>query len=370
MDDARYKAYVAEIDRSTDPGAGLNGGVSLCATLYNEADSIDAWLDSVLAQTRSPEEIVLCDAGSSDGTIERIEARAAADSRIRLVVEPGANVPEGRNAAIQLAGNPLIAVTDAGTVLDPDWLRRLIEPLEADPEVGVSAGFYRPAGRNWFELVLATVITPRRRDLAEDGFPPSSRSVGFRKSWWERVGGYPEWLRAGEDLVFDFRLRDLGARFAFAPEAVVAWYPRPGLPEFFAQYRHYARGDGHGHLFPKRHAIRYGAYAAGLLLARHSRRSRLARALLLLGVYLHMRKFLRRVDEERPLPGAGGLAAAYALVPAIVVVGDVAKMIGYPQGLWERWRAGGPEGLQAARIESHRSVRRSARRWNGVVGSP
>jgi cellulose synthase/poly-beta-1,6-N-acetylglucosamine synthase-like glycosyltransferase len=343
-------------------GAAPDGRVSLCATLFNEAESIEAWLDSVLAQTRPPGEIVLCDAGSTDGTIERIESRAAGDERIRLLVEPGVNVPEGRNAAIAAAGNELIAITDAGTVLDPDWLRRLIEPLEGDSEVGVSAGFYRPAGRNAFEMVLATVITPRRRDLPDDGFPPSSRSVAFRRSWWERAGGYPEWLRAGEDLVFDYRLRDLGARFAFAPEALVAWYPRPDLREFFAQYRHYARGDGHGHLFSGRHAIRYCAYLAGFVLARRSRRSRLARGLLLLGVYLHMRKFLRRVQEERPLPGAGGMAASYALVPAIVVVGDVAKMVGYPQGLWERWRAGGPEGLQAARIQSHRASTRSARR--------
>jgi len=39
----------------------------------------------------------------------------------------------------------------------------------------------------------------------------------------------------------------------------------------------------------------------------------------------------------------------------VMVVGDVAKMIGYPQGLWERWRAGGPSGLAQAAIASHRA---------------
>lgn len=330
--------------------------VSLCATLFNEADSVAAWLQSIFAQTRPPEEIVLCDAGSTDGTIEHLEALADSDPRVRLIVEPGANVPEGRNTAIGAAAGPIVAVTDAGTILEPEWLERLVAPLRADPELAVSAGFYRPAGRNAFERVLATVITPRRRDIADDGFPPSSRSVAFRKSWWERVGGYPAWLRAGEDLVFDYRLRDLGARFEFAPEAIVAWYPRPTLRDFYAQYKHYARGDGHGHLFFRRHAIRYGAYAVGLALALRSRRSRLARLALALGLYGHMRKFLRRVAEEQPLEGPGGMAAAYGLAPVIVVVGDVAKMVGFPQGLWERRRAGGPEGLQEARIRSHRSA--------------
>lgn len=334
---------------------GTLGGVSLCATLFNEADSVAAWLKSIAEQTRQPNEIILCDAGSTDGTIERIREIAARDARINLIVEPGANVPEGRNAAIRQAAGGVIAVTDAGTILDPDWLERLIAPLEADPELAVSAGFYRPAGRNPFEWVLATVITPRRRDLPDDGFPPSSRSVAFRKEWWATVGGYPSWLRAGEDLVFDFRLRDMGARFEFAPDAIVSWYPRPTLREFFAQYRHYARGDGHGHLFPRRHAIRYGAYSGGLLLAFGSRRSHFARMLLVLGLWFHLRKFLRRVGEEEPWTTATDKATAYGLVPVIVVVGDVGKMIGYPQGLWERWRMGGPDGLEEARLKSHRS---------------
>jgi glycosyltransferase involved in cell wall biosynthesis len=321
--------------------------------LLDEADSVGAWLDSIFAQSRPPDEIVLCDGGSSDGTIEQIERRTAQDPRFRLIVAPGANVAEGRNAAIEAASGPTIAVTDAGTILDPQWLERLVAPLE-EARRAVSAGFYRPAGRNAFERVLATVITPRRRDLPADGFPPSSRSVAFRRSWWEMVGGYPDWLQAGEDLVFDHRLREAGASFAFASDAIVSWYPRPGLREFFAKYRKYARGDGHGHLFPGRHAIRYGAYSAGVALALCSRRSRPARALLFLGACMHMIKFLSRVHEEKPLPGRRGRAISYALVPVIVVVGDLAKMIGYPQGLWERWRAGGPEGLRAARPRIHR----------------
>jgi len=337
--------------------------VSLCATLFNEADSITAWLDSIAEQTRQPDEIVLCDAGSTDGTIERIEARAAADPRIRLIVEPGANVPAGRNTAIAAAEGPLIAVTDAGTILDPDWLERLLAPLEGDPELAVAAGFYRPAGRNAFERILATVITPRISDIGADGFPPSSRSVAFRKSWWERVGGYPAWLRAGEDLVFDFSLRDAGARFAFAPEAIVAWYPRPTLRDFFDQYRHYARGDGHAHLFTGRHAIRYGAYGTGALLTLLARRSRAARVLLALGLFLHLRKFAARLNERPPLEGPAGRLASYGLLPVIVITGDVAKMVGYPQGLIERWRAGGPAGLGAAAIPSHRT---GAATRNGV----
>lgn len=327
--------------------------VSLCATVFNEGDSIDVWLGSIVGQTRIPDEIVICDAGSTDGTTERLLEFAEGDSRITVVVEPGANVPEGRNHAIAAAAGPIIAVTDAGTILRPDWLERLVAPFEEQEGLGVSAGFYVPAGRNRFERVLASAITPMKSELAADGFPPSSRSVAFRRDLWEEVGGYPDWLRAGEDLVFDHRLKEAGARFHFADDAIVSWYPRPTLRAFFAQYRHYARGDGHGQLRTLTHVTRFGAYSVGLVLLAGARGRRLPKALLVAGFIYHMKRPFRRMMSIRPFSTVSGALYAFALLPCIEVIADVARMLGFAQGLWERWRIG-EDGLKEARFESHR----------------
>jgi glycosyltransferase involved in cell wall biosynthesis len=329
--------------------------VSVVVTLFNEADSLDGWLDSLTRQTRHPDEVVLVDAGSTDGTVERLGEVARRDPRIRLHVIAGINVPEGRNEAIRRAQGPLIAVTDAGTLLEPQWLERLLAPIEGHPEIAVSGGFSAPDGRTPFEYALATIITPRITEVDPDRYLPSSRSVAFRREWWERVGGYPGWLRSGEDLVFDLRLKSAGARFAIAPDALVRWHPRPTLVEFFKQYRHYARGDGHGHLWPRRHAARYSAYLAGLTLLGLSFSYPWLTAPLGAGFAAYASQCVRRVRDERPFDTRLGMAAAYALVPVVLVAGDAAKMIGYPQGLWERWRAGGAEGLADARIAPHRA---------------
>jgi GT2 family glycosyltransferase len=329
--------------------------VSLVVTLFNESDSLDGWLDSLASQTRAPDEIVLVDAGSTDGTVERLRDLADRDPRVRVHVVPGVNVPQGRNEAIRRTENALIAVTDAGTLLGPEWLERLLAPIDGHPDVGVSGGFTAPDGRTPFEYALATIITPRINEIDPDQYLPPSRSVAFRRDLWERVGGYPDWLRAGEDLVFDMRLRAAGARFAIAPGAVVRWHPRPTLREFFKQYRHYARGDGHGHLWTRRHAVRYAAYAAGVALLALSFSHPWLLIPLVGGFAAYASKYVRRVRSERPFRTRAGMARAYALVPVVMVVGDVAKMIGYPQGLWERWRAGGPSGLGEAAIASHRA---------------
>lgn len=319
--------------------------VSLVVTVKNERASINGFVDSLLAQTRRPDEVVIVDGGSTDGTLDSLEQAARRDPAVRVLSAPGSRIAGGRNAGIRAAKGPIVAVTDAGTALAPDWLQLLVRPLEDDPYLALSSGFYRAGGRTWFERCLGTIITPQIEEIDPERFLPSSRSVAFRKDWWVRVGGYPEWLRHCEDLVFDLELRRAGARFAFTPEAVVAWNSRPNLAAFFRQYFDYARGDGHARLWLRRHAVRYGAYGAGSALLLASRRHRPALVLLAAGCATHFGKFYRRLARRPPFSGRSQLAAALATLPAIVVTGDIAKMCGFPVGLLERaaGRVGPPE---------------------------
>jgi glycosyltransferase involved in cell wall biosynthesis len=330
--------------------------VSLIATVLNEVELLDNWLESIRRQTRQPDEIVIVDAGSSDGTVEKLKGIEASQTLpIRVFIVPGANISAGRNRAIEEAANDIIAATDAGTLLDEDWLERLVRPL-SDPAIDVSSGFYHPAGRNDFERVLASVIVPRLSEIDPETFLPSSRSVAFRRVAWQSVGGYPEWLLVCEDLVFDMDLRDKGATFVFVAGAIASWYPRPTLKAFFKQYRNYARGDGHARLFGRRHLARYSAYLAGAVLLWMGRTARWPRVALALGSGGYMRKFVWRFWDERPFASVPTMIALTPRVPCIVVLGDIAKMIGYPQGRWERLRLGGPRGLEAAKMRSHRSL--------------
>ena len=313
--------------------------ISLIATLKDEADSIEGFLDGLLRQSRPPDEIVLVDGGSEDGTVAAIEGvREGSAVPIRLIEAPGTNISEGRNIAIEEATHEAIAVTDAGTRPRPDWLEKLVAPLEDDPELAVSSGFFLPGGEGWRRRALAIAITPQRQEIDPERFLPSSRSVAFRRAWWRRVGGYPEWLRHCEDLVFDLDLRRAEARFAFVPDAIVVWDARPDLRSLARQYFNYARGDGHAGLWPKRHYARYTAYALGLAVLWRWPANPLALAGLALGWTGYQARFLRRVIRIRPSAEASEQARALAYVPLVVTTGDAAKMVGYAVGRWERAR--------------------------------
>jgi glycosyltransferase involved in cell wall biosynthesis len=314
--------------------------VAVVMTVRNEARSIEECLRSLTQQTRTPYEIVVFDGGSTDGTWDLLETAAATDPRFQVHSVPGANIARGRNIGIQRCSCRIIAVTDAGTMLRPDWLAQLVRPLELDQSIAVSGGFYVAGGTTFFERCLSAAITPQEWEINPDTFLPSSRSIAFRKDWWARVGGYPEWLGYCEDLVFDLELKRAGARFAFVPAAVASWNARPTLGAFYRQYYQYARGDGHAGLWPWRHAVRYAAYALGgilvaLALTGGQTRAEWALGVAVVGGIAYAQKFIRRLWHRWPVDG-WRRAGAVALIPVILATGDVAKMLGYPRGRIER----------------------------------
>ncbi|MBC7223500.1 MAG: glycosyltransferase [Anaerolineae bacterium] len=318
--------------------------VSVIATVKNEGESIRHLLDSLAAQTRPPDEVVIVDGGSQDDTVNQMQEYAER-LPLRVLVEPGANISRGRNVAIAAATGHIIASTDAGVRLAPDWLERLVEPF-ADPAVQVVSGFFVPDPQTVFEVAMGATVLPEARDIRPDAFLPSSRSVAFRKAAWAAAGGYPEWLDFCEDLIFDFRLRALYGPFPFVPQAVVYFRPRGSLRAFWRQYWQYARGDGKANLWLRRHLIRYTTYLVA------------GPTLLLLGLLHHPAWWLllaagacaylwtpyRRLRPMlRGRPGREKVQAV-AWVPVIRVVGDLAKMCGYPVGVLWRWRnRGRPE---------------------------
>jgi glycosyltransferase involved in cell wall biosynthesis len=314
--------------------------ISIIATVLNERASIQRLLDSLAEQTRQPDEIVITDGGSSDQTVAILQ-RYTGRLPLRVLVIPGSNISAGRNRAIEAARGDIIAVTDAGVRLERDWLERLTQPLMADSSLQVAGGFFKADPHNAFEAAMSAAVLPLIDEINPATFLPTSRSVAFRKSAWAAVGGYPEWLDFCEDLIFDLRLKPLVEKFAFAPGAVVHFRPRGSLRAFYKQYYLYARGDGKADLWRKRHVIRYLTYliAAPLVLLLGLLIHPLLWLLYLPGAAYYLYQPYRRLPtalKSLPKRTFGGTLYAILLVPVIRVLGDVAKMIGYPVGL--RWR--------------------------------
>ncbi|MBI3972332.1 MAG: glycosyltransferase [Chloroflexi bacterium] len=339
--------------------------VSAIATVLNERETAGALVEALAAQSRPPGEVVVVDGGSTDGTWEVLSEYSGrpqstrsprpgplpkgGETTVRALCVPGTTISRGRNRAIAEATHETIAATDAGVTLHPAWLARLVAPLERDPRLEAASGFFVAAPQTTWELALGATTLPSVEEIDPRRFLPSSRSIAFRRRAWHVAGGYPEWLDYCEDLLFDVALLANDVRPRFVPRAFVRFRPRSSPRAFFWQYYRYARGDGKADLWRRRHAIRYGSYLCGLVLAARAlgalgaqRVDPAAAALLLAGSATYLCRPLQRLAHQSRSPAE--LCRAAPLVAVVRLIGDVAKMAGYPVGVLWRLRHRPPAG--------------------------
>ena len=228
--------------------------VSLITTCLNEESHIQEWFDALVKQTRLPNELVIVDGGSRDMTIELLRnCIKHSPFPVKIIREPGVNIARGRNIAIKNASYDLIACTDMGVKLDPNWLLYIVAPFEINSEIQVSYGLTRPVDPN---ALYSKLIQPLDSISPQNNLP-SSRTIVFLKSMWEIVGGYPEWLRdAGEDTYFDFLLKKAPAKWAFVPQAIVYWFGPRTFSAFLKTIFRYSYGDGETGIFANSYWIK------------------------------------------------------------------------------------------------------------------
>ncbi len=214
--------------------------VSLVIPVRDEEATIRVLLDSLLDQTRRPDEVVITDGGSTDRTVEIIEAYARTIPRVRLIRTAGAFPGEGRNLGVQAAAHDVIAFTDAGVRADSRWLEKLCEPLERDPAVDVVYGHLEPITDSYFTECAAVAYVPAPRERAGQRirapFLPCSL---MKRSVWHAAGGFPPY-RAAEDLIFMEAIERKGFRIAYAPAAAVYWELAPDWRSTFRRFATYS----------------------------------------------------------------------------------------------------------------------------------
>ena len=196
--------------------------VSLIVPLRDEASSVWRLLESILAQTRIPDEVVFVDAGSSDNTRATIEKHA--DGRLNLsVISTGPAYPgKARNMGVERSTHDLIAFTDGGIELDREWLGNLSETINK-AGADVVYGHYKPRTDTFFRECLALVMMQPL--VMVDGRWMRKRSIAsslLKKSVWRAVGGFPD-ARAGEDRVFMARIDAGSFKVSYSPSAVITW---------------------------------------------------------------------------------------------------------------------------------------------------
>ncbi|MFW6059577.1 MAG: glycosyltransferase family 2 protein [Phycisphaeraceae bacterium] len=180
--------------------------VSVIIPVYNGQRYLAEAIESVLNQSRPPDEIIVVDDGSTDGTAQIVQGFG---DRLIYAHQEQAGVSAARNHGLRLATGDLVAFLDADDLLLPTRFETQVAAFQAHPGIGicdaVTRNFWSPEIP---EEERAKGHLAQRSN--KEGIGTHISTWLFRRDVLRKVGGFDETMRYGEDTDLFVRCRDAG----------------------------------------------------------------------------------------------------------------------------------------------------------------
>lgn len=222
--------------------------LSIIIPVYNRPDEIDDLLSSLSSQThyyKDYEVIVVEDGSTID--CENVVYRHGYNIRdLRYIKVPNGGPSRARNIGAREARGEYLVILDSDVILPEQYIEEVIRGLEhtgADAFGGPDAAAPNfSAMQQAVSYAMTSIFTTGgiRGGSAEamEQFKPRTFNMGVRRQLFERLGGFSEDMRYGEDIDFSLRMIKAGARVVLLPKAFVYHKRRANLEQFFQQVRH------------------------------------------------------------------------------------------------------------------------------------
>ena len=189
--------------------------VSVIIPALNEEKGIEPTLKAIRNQDyRGKIELIVADGHSTDKTVQISQKYAD-----KVVTETTRTIAAGRNAGARAASGELLLYTDADTIVDKDWVRRMAAAFD-DERVVAAFGMIIPIEGGAFEKFMLTYsVLISAWFFNKVGMDYTyGNNMALRKSAFDKIGGFDIYLVTGEDTDIIKRIRKHG-RVAFVPAA-------------------------------------------------------------------------------------------------------------------------------------------------------
>lgn len=225
--------------------------VTIVVPSYQGESALPQLLGALAGQTRRPDELIIVES-RINAAIRRVvrQFESSGDAfPLRLLPNLRGSIPAALNLGVAAARGATIIRLDVRALPAPDYVERCLAALDAS---GAEV-----AGGRWLIAPQAATRTARAVAwglgcrLGNGGAayrrqpPPPPGDVDtvpygcWRKSTWERLGGFNEALLTNEDYEFNWRVRRAGGRVFFDPAIVSTYVARPTLSSLARQYFRY-----------------------------------------------------------------------------------------------------------------------------------
>jgi glycosyltransferase involved in cell wall biosynthesis len=210
--------------------------VSVVMGVYNGIATLEETLRGVLGQQDAPRmEFIVVDDGSSDGSGELLDTWAKRDARLRVIHQANTGLTRALIRGCGEARGEFIARQDCGDMSLPHRIGAQWRLLRAHPEVVLTACAVQFVGPGGERLYVSTrpgqVLHDGLGELDADRLkgPPHHGATMFRRSAYERAGGYRAYFAVAQDIDLWLRLRELGLCIGDAQVGYVARVEAGGI---------------------------------------------------------------------------------------------------------------------------------------------
>lgn len=194
--------------------------VSVVIPTFNRDQLVTRAVDSVLAQTLPPDEVIVIDDGSRDDTRDVL---AVYGRRIRYAFQENQGVAAARNHGLKLASGRYIAFLDSDDEWMPHKLERQIQHLESHPEVAFVACLDVVDDPQYNLEPFRDARRQFRRFLIQPFFSNPSRYL-VRRECFQKFGLFDPRFPPAEDLELWLRFLRAGCRFDVLPEPLMSYH--------------------------------------------------------------------------------------------------------------------------------------------------
>ncbi len=216
--------------------------------MRDEMGFIDACLDSFAVQTYGTDqiEVLVVDAGSRDGSSERVRERAADEPWIRVLDNPKGSAAAAFNVGTHAARGEVTCLFSSHGVAHPEYVSASIAVLEETGADGVG-GRYLHLGLDRRSQAIGLAMVSPVGMASPHRFASHRREVdtishpAYRTESLRAVGPFDESLARNSDYELNHRLRDAGASLMFDPSIESVYRPRPTLVALARQFWWYGR---------------------------------------------------------------------------------------------------------------------------------
>lgn len=200
---------------------------TICIPVFNRAKKVKPTLDSILAQTYRPLNVILVDNNSSDDTFSVLSQWKAANEsdeiNIRLIQESLQGPSSARNAALSNVETEWTLFFDSDDVMPPNHLEKIKQTILKYPEVEV-IGWDRKTIRNNKSIVYKKFVL---KDFHFENITHSilsTLSYTARTEIFRKAGGWNNYLRIGEDIELGSRIIALTPKISYIQNHFVTIY--------------------------------------------------------------------------------------------------------------------------------------------------